>query len=98
MSSPDKRGRLVAMRLGWTEQDIVYRVSYDVDSDTYKMVSFGMQPDDGTEGTYSGFSSLPTWVQERLSVLSITKSPPPVVDVPGVGRRMGDNLYWVYKG
>jgi len=49
------------------------------------------------EGVYNDVESLPKWLQDKLTVLRILHDPPPVCDVPGVGRRMGRDLYWVYR-
>jgi len=39
---------------------------------------------------------LPMWVQRRLAVLSTFIATPPIPDVVGVGRRISENVYWVY--
>lgn len=39
---------------------------------------------------------LPMWVQRRLAVLSTFLATPPIPDVVGVGRRISENVYWVY--
>ena len=83
-------------RAEWTAEDTVYRVSYNLDTDSYEILCFGMNQQQAHEGRYRGYGTLPKWIQERISVLSIMKTPPPIVDVPGVGRRMGEHLYWVY--
>lgn len=75
--------------------DTTYRV--ELDTHYVKVMSFGMEPLAlSVEGTYSGVEELPQWMQDKLAVLQILHVPPPVTDVPGVGRRMSDDLYWVY--
>ena len=39
---------------------------------------------------------LPMWVQRRLAVLSTFLATPPIPDVVGVGRRISEDVYWVY--
>jgi hypothetical protein len=75
--------------------DNTYRV--DITTKGVDVVSFGMcalaLP---LEGHYDTVDDLPQWMQDKLAVLVILHPPPPVTEIPGVGRRMGDNLYWVY--
>ena len=45
---------------------------------------------------YETAKELPAWLQERISILSITDDdtqPPPTV--PDVGTRIGKNVFWV---
>lgn len=75
--------------------DKTYRV--EINTHYVKVLSFGMDPLAlSVEGDYASVEDLPQWMQGKLAVLSILHVPPPVTDVPGVGRRMGDDLYWVY--
>jgi len=53
--------------------------------------------DEGLAGEYDQIGDLPEWMQDRLAVLRIMDTPPPVCDIPGVGKRMGDYLYYVYS-
>ena len=75
--------------------DNTYRV--DITTKGISVVSFGMcalaLP---VEGHYATADDLPQWMQDKLAVLAILNPPPPTSDVPGVGRRMGENLYWIY--
>lgn len=75
--------------------DKTYRV--ELNTHYVKVLSFGMDPLAlSVEGDYASVEDLPQWMQDKLDVLSILHVPPPVTDVPGVGRRMGEDLYWVY--
>lgn len=75
--------------------DKTYRV--ELNTHYVKVLSFGMDPLAlSVEGDYARIEDLPQWMQDKLSVLRILHVPPPVTDVPGVGRRMGEDLYWVY--
>jgi hypothetical protein len=39
---------------------------------------------------------LPTWVQERIAVLDMLNAEPPTQFVPGVGRRISENVFWIF--
>jgi hypothetical protein len=45
---------------------------------------------------YADTSKLPDWMQEKLAVLTMMSSKPPTEPVDGVGRRINDNIYWVF--
>lgn len=53
--------------------------------------------DSELEGYYDGVSDLPEWVQERIAVLSVCNPDPPTPVVEGVGRRISDGIFWIYK-
>lgn len=53
--------------------------------------------DSELEGHYDSVSDLPTWVQERVAVLAVCSPNPPTPSVEGIGRRISENVYWVYK-
>lgn len=53
--------------------------------------------DSELEGYYDGISALPMWVQERVAVLAVCNPEPPTHIVEGVGRRISENVYWIYK-
>ena len=46
--------------------------------------------------TYSTTDSLPEWLQRKLSVLMGFKHEIPTEPVQGVGRRVSQNVYWVF--
>lgn len=52
--------------------------------------------DYGLELRYESVDSLPQWIQTKIKTLQILESPPPPMVVPGVGKKMSDNTYWVY--
>jgi hypothetical protein len=39
---------------------------------------------------------LPLWMQKHLAVLSTFSTIPPMPDIAGVGRRISEDVYWVY--
>lgn len=53
--------------------------------------------DSELEGYYDEVSALPVWVQEKIAVLAVCSPNPPTPTVEGVGRRISENIYWVYK-
>jgi len=53
-------------------------------------------PDD-IQDEYPDVDSLPEWVSKKLAVLSmIDPTDHPTPDIPGVGRRINRNVYWIY--
>ncbi len=49
------------------------------------------------QGEYSSLDELPQWVQERIALLSMLTATPPTEEVHGVGRRISEHTYWVYR-
>jgi hypothetical protein len=49
------------------------------------------------QGEYSSLDELPQWVQERIAILSMLTATPPTEEVHGVGRRISEHTYWVYR-
>jgi hypothetical protein len=49
----------------------------------------------GVNGDYSSTRELPAWIQDKLAVLFVCDAKPPTVPVPGVGRRITDNTFWI---
>jgi hypothetical protein len=85
----------------WEEQgvtipdDKLYRVV--IDGSKVLVLCFGMDLlDPQAEGEYDSVDDLPKWVQDRLAVLMLMDFTPPTVDVAGVGRRIEENVYWIY--
>lgn len=65
------------------------------------LVTLGMSIEDGVldselEGDYPNPQALPEWVQERLAILMLTSPEAPTEEVAGIGRRMAENIFWVY--
>ena len=77
--------------------DDIYRINIAYPN-RIELICFGMDKlDVGIEGVYDNINSLPNWIQERLSVLSML--PPSSTgdnDVDGIGRRISERVYWVY--
>ena len=77
---------------------ITYRVNIAYDTKQVTITSIGMESVDTTvKDNYNSVDELPTWMQDRLAVLSMLEVPPPPNDVAGVGSRIGPYLFWVYN-
>lgn len=75
--------------------DVVVRVH--VLSTKVDIFIIGLKTLDYTlESTYSSVDDLPKWVQERLSLLMLISTKPPIPIVEGVGRRISENIFWVF--
>jgi len=80
-------------------EDNVYRlhIPNGLDSDI-TVLCFGLdQVDEGIEGHYDNANALPVWMQERLALLLMIEPVPPISEVKGVGRRIDENVFWIYK-
>ena len=74
-----------------------YRISIN-QKGGIEVVCFDLENiDSELEGYYDEVSALPVWVQERIAVLAVCSPNPPTPTVEGVGRRISENIYWVYK-
>jgi len=74
-----------------------YRISIN-QKGGIEVVCFDLENiDSELEGYYDDVSGLPTWVQERIAVLAVCHTNPPTPTVEGIGRRISENVYWVYK-
>jgi hypothetical protein len=46
---------------------------------------------------YDSPNELPQWMQEQVAVLSVLDpAEKPAATIPGVGRRISEDVYWVY--
>jgi len=78
--------------------DNTYRVLIHDDAGHVEVMCFGMDSiDPDAEGNYSSVHDLPKWIQARLATLMMLNVPPPLREVGGVGSRIGQSIYWVYK-
>ena len=48
------------------------------------------------EGEYYGVDALPDWVKERIAILMLCPTNPPMPTIDGVGRRIAENIFWVF--
>lgn len=75
---------------------ILFRV--EIEPSVVKMVCLDSERiDPSEEGEYNSVDDLPNWVQERLAILMMMSTEPPTQFVDGVGRRISEDVYWVFK-
>ena len=76
----------------------IYRIrvnkSLSVDTDCYDLLD-NFAPE--LERHYTNVEDLPTWVQNKLAVLMILDASKKNEDISGVGRRISNEVFWVYK-
>jgi len=59
--------------------------------------AFELDPEQfGLRSWYTSVDTMPKWIQDKLIKLQIMQTPPPVIDIAGVGKRIGNNVFWVY--
>lgn len=76
---------------------IVHRVVIDPITKFVSVSQFGMERvDTGRERDYDCVDDLPRWIQEGIALLSMTSAVPPTEEVEGVGRRIEENIFWLY--
>lgn len=77
--------------------DTTYRVSICDTTKRVEVVCFGIGSiANGVTGKYTSEMDLPEWMRQKVNVLRILSLPPPIEDIPNVGRRLKENLFWVY--
>lgn len=86
---------MLRMALNLSEEPQVYRVKVQ-DSVEVLLLTMG-DVDDPDCGVYSSIHDLPEWIQNKIALLSMLSEKPPTENVPGVGRRIYRDVYWVYK-
>lgn len=77
-----------------TTLEKIHRVQFA--SDKIYVLSLGLTLNE-PEGTYTDPTSLPSWIQDRIAVLSMMSFEPPTKFVEGVGRRIDENVFWVVE-
>ena len=76
----------------------VYRVSIQGGENSIEVACIGMNCVDAeAEGLYDLGESLPKWLEDSLAVLMLCDPTPPTVPVEGVGRRIDEHTFWVYR-
>ena len=77
-------------------EDNVYRV--EIANGFVRVLCLGMERVDACgQGVYHNLDEIPEWMQEQVAKLSMLSGVPPTENVVGVGRRITENTYWVYK-
>lgn len=91
---------LTARMLGETDalpnDNNIYRVHMTA-HDKVKVICLGDGfVDSACEGEYYGVDALPDWVKERIAILMLCSMNPPMPTIRGVGRRIAENIFWVF--
>ena len=53
--------------------------------------------DEDALGFYDSIEDLPKWAKNKVALLLVTSAKPPTEEVEGVGQRMGEYVFWIYK-
>ena len=77
--------------------DNVYRVYVNPHTNAVEVSCIGMEVDSTVEGEYDSVDALPLWMQEKVALLMMTSLDKPTSEVEGVGRRIDDNVYWIFR-
>ena len=48
-------------------------------------------------GEYPSVDDLPLWMQEKVALLMMTPLDKPTSEVEGIGRRIDNNVYWIFR-
>jgi hypothetical protein len=77
----------------------IYRIKINedgsVETDCYELLD-NFQPE--LEKCYEGVDELPKWVQDKLAVLMLLDHNQHDQEVETVGRRISENIFWVFIG
>ncbi len=75
----------------------IYRVSIDNGSKCVKITPIGINGiDNQAEGWYDSVDVLPRWVQEKMALLMMSDAQPPIYEVDDVGKRINNDIFWIY--
>ena len=77
----------------------IYRIQINEDS-TVETTCYEMLDafDPELKKYYETLDDLPNWVQDKLAVLMLLDHTKVNEEVKGVGRRINENIYWVFNG
>lgn len=80
-----------------TDTDVIRAERID---DKWALLRFGLTASDlvDTEwhDTLYAYDDLPEKIRTALSVLNLVAPPPPINEVEGLGRRISEDIFWVY--
>lgn len=76
----------------------IYRVCVNDDT-TVNIICYDMLENFAPElnSYYSGVDDLPDWAQRKLAVLSLLDPNEANKEVEGVGKRIGEHIFWLFK-
>lgn len=88
----------LASYMNMIEDKPIYRICINddttVSTDCYDMLE-NFAPELNTY--YSGVDELPKWAQDRLAVLSLLDPKQVNQQVEGVGKRINEHIFWLFK-
>lgn len=74
----------------------IYRVYIAADGKINVMCLGDGFVDSVCDGEYYDVNALPNWVKERIAILMLCPMNPPMPTIHGVGRRIAENIFWVF--
>jgi hypothetical protein len=78
----------------------IYRLAILKDCVKVEIVGRGLYEHEETVacGWFDNVQQLPDWIQRKLAVLMVCDENPPTPIIPGVGRRISEDIFWVFAG
>ncbi len=77
---------------------MTYRVSTSAYANSLEVICLGMEcVDSEDEGLYDLDEPLPEWLEAGLAVLMLCDPTPPTLAVEGIGRRIDEHTFWIYR-
>jgi hypothetical protein len=96
ISAPEE---MILMYIEKTKEEPIYRIVIHedgmVETGCYEMLD-AFDPE--LNNSYKSVDELPNWVQDKLAVLMLLDHKKVNEEVKGVGRRINERTYWVFKG
>jgi hypothetical protein len=96
LSAPEE---VLMMYLEMVKELPIYRIQINgdntVETTCYEMLD-AFDPE--LKKYYETLDDLPKWVQDKLAVLMLLDHTKVNEEVEGVGRRINENVYWVFNG
>jgi predicted CopG family antitoxin len=95
LSAPEE---LILMYVDKAKKEPIYRIKINddgmIETTCYEMLD-NFKPE--LNSFYGGVDELPKWVQDKLSVLMLLDPTLQNEEVETIGRRISENIFWVYK-
>lgn len=96
LSAPEE---MILMYVEKTKEEPIYRIYINedgmVETSCYELLD-AFDPE--LNNSYKSVDELPNWVQDKLAVLMLLDHKKVNEEVKGVGRRINERTYWVFKG
>ena len=95
-SAPEK---VIFAYIEKAKKEPIYRIKLNLDGSVqttcYEMLD-AFSPE--LKSFYSSVDEMPKWVQDRIAVLMLLDPDKLNQEVENVGRRISDDIFWVFKG